>query len=94
MRNSYIYLGWKLPYIDPILFSNNFQTKKSKKINIRNSILPKNFAARSFYVHNGQKYLPVIVKNEMTGHKFGEFAFTKVLGYRKKKVTKKQKKKK
>jgi hypothetical protein len=30
-----------------------------------------------FLVHNGKDYLPVLVTQDMVGHKLGEFAFTK-----------------
>jgi ribosomal protein S19 len=30
-----------------------------------------------FEVHNGKEYLPVLVTQDMVGHKLGEFAFTK-----------------
>jgi len=35
---------------------------------------------RSFYVYNGQKYIQVIYKKEMAGHKLGAFAPTKTIG--------------
>lgn len=30
-----------------------------------------------FLVHNGKDYMPVLVTQDMVGHKLGEFAFTK-----------------
>ena len=30
-----------------------------------------------FDVHNGKEYLPVVVTQDMVGHKLGEFSFTK-----------------
>lgn len=48
---------------------------------------------RSFYVHNGKKYLQVIYKKEMSSFKLGSFALTKVVGYKPKATKKKQKRK-
>ena len=35
------------------------------------------FVGLTFGVYNGQKHIPVIVTEEMVGHKFGEFAPTR-----------------
>ncbi|MBI4249526.1 MAG: 30S ribosomal protein S19 [Elusimicrobia bacterium] len=40
------------------------------------TIVP-DFIGSTFSVHNGRKFLPVYVTEEMVGHKFGEFAFTR-----------------
>ena len=42
----------------------------------RSTILPQ-FVGLTFGVYNGQKYLPVLVTENMIGHKFGEFAPTR-----------------
>ena len=39
----------------------------------RSTILP-NFVGITFGVYNGQKFIPVLVTENMVGHKFGEFA--------------------
>ena len=39
----------------------------------RSTILPQ-FVGLNFGVYNGQKHIPVLVTEEMVGHKFGEFA--------------------
>jgi small subunit ribosomal protein S19 len=43
----------------------------------RSTILPQ-FVGLNFGVYNGQKHIPVMVTEEMVGHKFGEFAPTRV----------------
>lgn len=45
----------------------------------------------TFSVYNGKKHLPVFIKNEMVGHKLGEFSPTKKLSSHKKKDKKKRK---
>lgn len=42
----------------------------------RSTILPE-AAGLSFAVHNGRKFVPVYVNEQMIGHKFGEFAPTR-----------------
>jgi small subunit ribosomal protein S19 len=43
----------------------------------RSTILPQ-FVGLTFGVYNGQKHIPVNVTEEMVGHKFGEFAPTRM----------------
>lgn len=42
----------------------------------RSTILPE-FAGYTFAVHNGNKFIPVLVTDNMIGHKLGEFAPTR-----------------
>ncbi|CAN0465286.1 unnamed protein product, partial [Discosporangium mesarthrocarpum] len=42
----------------------------------RSTVLPQ-FVGLTFGVHNGQKHIPVLVTENMVGHKFGEFAATR-----------------
>ena len=42
----------------------------------RSTILP-NFVGLTFQVHNGNKFIPVFVTEEMVGHKLGEFSPTR-----------------
>jgi small subunit ribosomal protein S19 len=42
----------------------------------RSTILPQ-FVGLTFAVHNGHKFIPVLVNEDMIGHKFGEFAPTR-----------------
>ena len=43
----------------------------------RSTILPQ-FVGLNFGVYNGQKHVPVMVTEEMVGHKFGEFSPTRM----------------
>ena len=43
----------------------------------RSTILPQ-FVGLTFGVYNGHKHIPVLVNEEMVGHKFGEFAPTRM----------------
>jgi small subunit ribosomal protein S19 len=42
----------------------------------RSTILPE-FVGLTFAVHNGRKFVPVFVTDNMVGHKLGEFAPTR-----------------
>jgi small subunit ribosomal protein S19 len=42
----------------------------------RSTILPE-FVGHTFAVHNGRKFIPVYVTENMVGHKLGEFAPTR-----------------
>ena len=57
------------------------QKQKSKKViktwSRRSTILPE-MVGLTFAVHNGRKFLPVFVTENMVGHKLGEFAPTRI----------------
>lgn len=69
-------------------------TKRNFKIHNRKTIIPFTWLSKTLNIYNGKKYLPVIIKREMIGHKMGEFSITKVLGYKPKKKRKTQVKRK
>jgi small subunit ribosomal protein S19 len=72
----------KGPFVDDHLLKKvdvaNDKGSKSviKTWSRRSTILPQ-FVGLTFGVHNGHKHLPVMVTEEMVGHKFGEFAPTR-----------------
>jgi small subunit ribosomal protein S19 len=65
------------------------QKKVVKTWSRRSTILPE-FVGHTFAVHNGRKFIPVFVTENMVGHKLGEFAPTRTfVGHSaEKKVTK------
>ncbi len=52
------------------------RTRPSRYGARRSTILPQ-FVGLTFAVHNGQKHIPVLVSEDMVGHKFGEFSPTR-----------------
>jgi small subunit ribosomal protein S19 len=79
---------WKSPFVQKslrkkveraklIIADPNKKGRVRIKTMARNSQILEDFIGLTFLVHNGQKYLPVIVTSQMVGHKFGEFAFTR-----------------
>jgi small subunit ribosomal protein S19 len=43
----------------------------------RSTVLPE-FIGLTFAVHNGKKFVPVFISEDMVGHKLGEFSPTRV----------------
>lgn len=43
----------------------------------RNSIIIPQFVGKVFDIHNGNKFVKITISEEMVGHKFGEFSFTR-----------------
>ncbi len=72
------------------------ETKGSKVIKTwsRRSTITPDFVGLTFAVHNGKKFIPVFVTEEMVGHKLGEFSPTRTFhshaGDRKSKVARKK----
>jgi small subunit ribosomal protein S19 len=70
---------WKGPYVELGLLKKAEKTRESGRKEVirtwsrRSTILPQ-FVGLTFGVHNGQKFIPVMVNEQMIGHKFGEFA--------------------
>jgi len=73
---------WKGPFVDGYLLKKAEQARTSGSSAIikiwsrRSTILPQ-FVRLTFGVHNGHKHIPVLVTEDMIGHKFGEFAPTR-----------------
>ena len=73
----------KGPYIDFKLEKkveklNNANKKEVVKTWARRSTIPPSFVGHTFAVHNGNKFIPVYVSENMVGHKLGEFSPTRL----------------
>ncbi|HPW69994.1 MAG TPA: 30S ribosomal protein S19 [Deltaproteobacteria bacterium] len=72
----------KGPFVDDHLLKKVMQAQDtgSRKViktwSRRSTILPE-FIGLTFAVHNGKKFVPVYVTEEMIGHKLGEFSPTR-----------------
>jgi small subunit ribosomal protein S19 len=72
----------KGPFVDGYLLKKADASRSSARKEIikiwsrRSTILPQ-FVGLTFAVHNGKKHIPVLVNEDMVGHKFGEFAPTR-----------------
>jgi small subunit ribosomal protein S19 len=83
----------KGPYIDARLLSRVQKMEETGEHKVirtwsRRSTIPPEFVGHTFAVHNGRKFIPVYVVENMVGHKLGEFAPTRTFrGHREKKTT-------
>ena len=72
----------KGPYIEPSLHKkieklNETGEKKVIKTWSRRSTISPEFVGHTLAVHNGNKFIPVYVTENMVGHKLGEFSPTR-----------------
>lgn len=73
----------KGPYIDHNLSEKVEKMNESGKKTVvktwsrRSTIVP-SFVGHTFAVHNGNKFIPVYVTENMVGHKLGEFSPTRI----------------
>ena len=73
---------WKGPFVDPSLLKkvedakSKSSSKPIKTWSRKSTIIPE-FVGISFLIHNGKKFIPIKVSEEMVGHKLGEFCPTR-----------------
>ena len=73
---------WKGPFVDGYLLKKADKVREGGRNEVikmwsrRSTILPQ-FVGLTFGVYNGHKFLPVMVNENMIGHKFGEFSPTR-----------------
>ena len=73
---------WKGPFVDSHLLKKVKAASGSNKNIViktwsrRSTILPE-FVGVNFAVHNGKRFIPVNVTEDMVGHKLGEFSPTR-----------------
>ena len=73
---------WKGPFVDGYLLKKAEAIRAAGRNNViktwsrRSTVLPQ-FVGLTFGVYNGHKFIPVLVTEDMIGHKLGEFAGTR-----------------
>lgn len=72
----------KGPFIEPklesrVIAQNDAGKKTVIKTWSRASMISPDFVGHTIAVHNGNKFIPVYVTENMVGHKLGEFALTR-----------------
>lgn len=75
----------KGPFVDHSLMKAVLVALESTKKTVvktwsRRSVIMPEFVGLTFAVHNGNKFIPVLVTEQMIGHKLGEFAPTRTFG--------------
>lgn len=73
----------KGPFVDEHLARrveamNESREKRVVKTWSRRSTITPDFVGHTIAVHNGNKFIPVYISENMVGHKLGEFAPTRV----------------
>ena len=73
----------KGPFIDPKLEKKVKEMGKTSKKKViktwsRRSTISPLFVGYTFAVHNGNKFIPVYITENMVGHKLGEFSPTRI----------------
>ena len=73
---------WKGPFVDGYLLKKADAVQGTGRKDViktwsrRSTVMPQ-FVGLTFGVYNGQKHIPVLVSEDMVGHKLGEFAPTR-----------------
>ena len=73
---------WKGPFVDGFLLRKADAVQNAGRKDViktwsrRSTIMPQ-FVGLTFGVYNGAKHVPVLVSEDMVGHKFGEFSPTR-----------------
>jgi small subunit ribosomal protein S19 len=73
---------WKGPFVDGYILKKAEAARTSGRKDViktwsrRSTILPQ-FVGVTFGVYNGKKHIPVVVTEDMVGHKLGEFSPTR-----------------
>ncbi len=73
---------WKGPFVESTLLKKAQAVSSSGKKEViktwsrRSTIIPQ-FVGLTFGVHNGRKFIPVSITENMVGHKLGEFSPTR-----------------
>ena len=70
------------PYVDPKLMKKVMKTKESGSREViktwsRSSMIMPEMVGVTFGVHDGRKFVPVLVSENMVGHRLGEFSPTR-----------------
>jgi small subunit ribosomal protein S19 len=73
---------WKGPYVHPSVLkkaakANETNDRKPIKTWSRGSTVVPMMVGLTFEVHNGHKFIPVLIVEDMIGHKLGEFSPTR-----------------
>ena len=75
---------WKGPVFHPSVLKKIKQKLRKPKLWVRNATILGEFVDHEFEIHNGKSFITLKVTEDMIGHKFGEFASTRLMGKHKK----------
>jgi len=74
--------SWKIPAIKNCLLrraqsEKDLQKKQIIKTWARSSVIVPSFVGLTFAIHNGRKFVNLMIEAQMVGHKLGEFSPTR-----------------
>lgn len=72
----------KGPYVEPKLFQKVLMTQETRSNRViktwsRRSIIVPEMVGITLAVHNGRRFIPIFISEDMVGHKLGEFSPTR-----------------
>lgn len=72
----------KAPWVDPVLLSKVMKARHDGSMAIpktwsRDSEISPDMVGVTIGVHNGKQFIPVSIKEDMVGHRLGEFSLTR-----------------
>ena len=73
---------WKGPFVEGYVLNKPEKERESGRNEVikiwsrKSTILPQ-FVGLTFGVYNGRKHIPVLISENMVGHKLGEFSLTR-----------------
>ena len=73
---------WKGPFVDGYLLKKADEVRESGRSEViktwsRRSLVLPEMVGLTIAVHNGKAHVPVLISENMVGHKLGEFALTR-----------------
>ena len=74
---------WKGPFVDSTLIKKAEKSSESGKKEViktwsRRSMVIPDMVGMTISVHNGREHIPLVISENMVGHKLGEFAPTRI----------------
>ena len=74
---------WKGPFVDMQLLKKAEKLSQSGRKEViktwsRRSMITPELVGHTLAVHNGNKFIPVFINENMVGHKLGEFSPTRI----------------
>ena len=77
---------WKGPFVPlSLMSSGNVSSSGASKVFARHALIIPDFVGKTFVVYNGKKWIRFTISEDMVGHKFGEFSWSRQQGAHKKK---------
>ncbi len=58
-------------------FLKKIEKKNNVKTHCRDLIILPNMVGKTILIHKGKEYIPIMIQDEMIGHRFGEFVITR-----------------